>query len=261
MKPYLALLCAGTLAACGGGGGSSPSTQPTPTTPAITSGTTAGNQYYGWYYNLNNSKPNAVTFDSSNIKKITVEGVEIDLAEVRGLAFNDDWHIRLGGGTSGISGGTSGINMPADVSSYIVYNKSDHLVVGALTKGGNNYAFYNGKFTDAAQMPVSGKALYNVSIGYLTHSGVSDSHAWSSQTLTHAGLTADFGAKKLTGEISRDAEYGGNIAIDADITGSKFASTTGVAAQVEGGFFGPNAAEIGGIFRSGNSVGAFAGKK
>lgn len=256
MKQYLALVCVAALAACGGGGGGggeSPSTQPTPTntssvnTPANPATPAApqasGKQFYSWQ----NSAADAVTFDAADIKKVKINGVEINLANVGGGSFNNDWRGNFGGIRSGNS------NVPAGVSNYLVYNQSDNLAAGVITKDGNNFAFYNGKFTDAAQIPASGQAVYNA--------GVVQFNGLGSQTLGSSRITADFGAKKVTADISRDARYGGNIAIDANISGNKFASGAGAAAQVEGGFFGANAAEIGGIFKAGDTVGAFAGKK
>ncbi|MFC5920746.1 Slam-dependent surface lipoprotein [Neisseria weixii] len=252
MKQYLALLCVAALAACGGGGGSTPTTQSTPTNTSNQTSSTAANSQNAsgrQFYSLYNSKADAVTFDSSNIKKIKIDGVDIDLATIGGGHFND-WQGNFGGIRSGNA------NAPAGVSDWLVYNQSGDLVAGVVTKSGNNYAFYNGKFTDAAQMPASGKAVYNAGVvQFMQFNGL------SSQTLSSSRFTADFGAKKVTADILRDARYGGNIAINADISGSKFASAAGAATQVEGGFFGANAAEIGGIFKNGETVGAFAGKK
>lgn len=257
MKQYLALVCVAALAACGGGGGGeSPSTQPTPTntgsvstpnTPANPATPAApqasGKQFYSW----KNSAADAVTFDAADIKKVKIDGVEINLANVGGGSFNNDWRGNFGGIRSGNS------NVPAGVSNYLVYNQSDNLAAGIITKDGNNFAFYNGKFTDAAQIPASGQAVYNA--------GVVQFNGLGSQTLGRSQITADFGAKTVSGTVSRDAAYGGNIALNANISGNKFASGAGAAAQVEGGFFGANAAEIGGIFKAGDTVGAFAGKK
>ena len=248
MKHYLALLCIGALAACGvgGGGGSTPTTQATPTNTSNQTSSTAANPQNTsgkQFYSSHNSKADAVTFDNSNIKKIKVDGVDIDLATVGGGTFNGVWRASLG---------SPSVFMPASVNNYAVYNQSDNLVAGTISKNGNDYAFYNGKFTDVAQIPVSGQSVYNASV--VQFKG-------SSQSFGSTRLTADFGAKKVTGDISRRADDGGNIAINADIKGNKFASATGAPTQVEGGFFGANAAEIGGIFKSGETVGAFAGKK
>ncbi|WP_165010937.1 transferrin-binding protein-like solute binding protein [Neisseria yangbaofengii] len=249
MKQYLALLCVAALAACGGGGGGTPTTQSTPTnTPNQTSSTEASPQNISGkqFYSSQNSKADAVTFDNSNIKKIKINGVDIDLATIGGGNFNNDWRGNFGGIRSGNA------NAPAGVSDWLVYNQSDNLVAGVITQEGNNYAFYNGKFTDAEQIPAAGQSVYKAGVTYFSG---------DRQVLSRTDVTADFGAKKVTAEIKRDAEFGGNIALNADIKGNKFASVTGAATQVEGGFFGANAAEIGGIFKAGETVGAFAGKK
>lgn len=250
MKQYLALLCVAALAACGGGGGSgsTPTTQSTPTnTSNQTSSTTANPQNTSGkqFYSSQNSKADAVAFDNNDIKKIKINGVDIDLATIGGGSFNNDWRGNFGGIRSGNA------NAPASVSDWLVYNQSDNLVAGVITQGGNNYAFYNGKFTDAAQIPTTGTSVYKAGVTYFG----------DRQVLSRTDVTADFGAKKVTAQITRDAAFGGNIALNADIKGNKFVSATDAATQVEGGFFGANAAEIGGIFKAGNTVGAFAGKK
>ncbi|MDO4906728.1 transferrin-binding protein-like solute binding protein [Neisseria sp.] len=248
MKNYLTLACLLVLAACGGGGGASPDTQSTPigsntAAPSAPAAQTAGRQYYSW----RNTAADAVTFDAADIKKLKIDGVEINLAEVGGGSFNNSWRGNFGGIRSGSA------NAPAGVSDWLVYNQSDNLAAGVITKGGNNFAFYNGKFTDTAQIPASGQAVYNA--------GVVQFNGLGSQTLGSTLITADFGAKTVSGNISRDAAYGGDIALNAGISGNKFASADGSATQVEGGFFGAGAAEIGGIFKAGDTVGAFAGRK
>lgn len=199
------------------------------------------------FYSTQNASATAITFDA-DIKKIKVDGVELDLDNAGGGIFNNAWRGNFGGIRSGQT------SVPANIANHMVYNASENMVAGVVTTAsGNNYVFYNGRFTDAAQMPVSGRAVYNVGAATFTSGG---SQMLSSNNL----LTADFGTKKLTGEL-KSLESIGNIAVNADINGNKFASANGAAAQVEGGFFGRAAEEIGGIFKQGNAVGAFAGKQ
>lgn len=249
MKNYLISTCLLVLAACGSGGSGVPNTQSTNSTaPVMPEIRTSGKQFYSW----KNSSADAVVFDDADIKKVKINGLEINLANVGGLNFNNDWRIRLGGGT-GTIGSLNPDNggLPDNVGSYAVYNQSDNLIAGIIYQNGNNFAFYNGNFTDMEQIPVSGQAVYNTRAVYFDGA--------ASQTLTGSQITADFGAKTVSGNIPRHEDD--DIVLNANISGNKFTSPDGAATRVEGGFFGPRTAEIGGIFRNGDTVGAFAGKQ
>ena len=255
MKKVFALICTVTLAACGGGGGgnSTPSSQPTPnagpsnpptsqpatppstTTPATPAVPTDAQQTVGG---------NSIAIDNSNIKHIRVDGVDFDLTQSGGVSLGN-WKGKVPGFTSGIASGE-----PKSVQKFLVNTASANATAGVLEVNGKKQAFFSGHFTPAAELP-KGQVHYNTSVASL--------HNGASYNITRTELTANFDSKKLTGTISRNAEFGGDIAVNAQISGNKFDQSG--ATQVKGGFFGKNAAEVAGGFSSGNTVGAFVGSK
>ena len=255
MKKVFALICTVTLAACGGGGGgnSTPSSQPTPnagpsnpptsqpatppstTTPATPAVPTDAQQTVGG---------NSIAIDNSNIKHIRVDGVDFDLTQSGGVTLNG-WKSKVPGFSSGIASGE-----PKSVQKFLVNTASANATAGVLEVNGKKQAFFSGHFTPAAELP-KGQVHYNTSVASM--------HSGANYDITRTELTANFDSKKLTGTISRDAKFGDNIAVNAQISGNKFEQSG--ATQVKGGFFGKNAAEVAGGFSSGNTVGAFVGSK
>ncbi|HFC8821383.1 TPA: transferrin-binding protein-like solute binding protein [Neisseria cinerea] len=253
MKKVLALICTVTLAACGGGGNSTPSSQPTPnagpsnpptsqpatppstTTPATPAVPTNAQQTVGG---------NSIAIDNSNIKHIRVDGVDFDLTQSGGISLNN-WKGKVPGFASGIASGE-----PKSVQKFLVNTASANATAGVLEVNGKKQAFFNGHFTPAAELP-KGQVHYNTSVASM--------HSGANYDITRTELTANFDSKKLTGTISRDAKFGGDIAVNAQISGNKFDQSG--ATQVKGGFFGKNAAEVAGGFSNGNTVGAFVGSK
>ena len=272
MKKVLALICTATLAACGGGGGggnSTPSSQSTPNagpsnpptsqkpatppstttpakpetgktptapkTPAIPTVPAAAQQTVGG---------NSIAIDNSNIKHIRVDGVDFDLTQRGGISLNN-WKGKVPGFISGIASGE-----PKSVQKFLVNTASANATAGVLEVNGKKQAFFSGHFTPAAELP-KGQVHYNTSVASM--------HSGANYDITRTELTANFDSKKLTGTISRDAKFGDNIAVNAQISGNKFEQSG--ATQVKGGFFGKNAAEVAGGFSSGNTVGAFVGSK
>ncbi|MDU4438110.1 MULTISPECIES: transferrin-binding protein-like solute binding protein [Neisseriaceae] len=270
MKKVLALICTATLAACGGGGGNStpssqstpnagpsnpstsqkPATPPstktpakpetgktptTPKTPATPAVPAAAQQTVGG---------NSIAIDNSNIKHIRVDGVDFDLTQSGGVSLNN-WKGKVPGFISGIASGE-----PKSVQKFLVNTASANATAGVLEVNGKKQAFFSGHFTPAAELP-KGQVHYNTSVASM--------HSGANYNITRTELTANFDSKKLTGIISRNAEFGGNIAVNAQISGNKFDQSG--ATEVKGGFFGKNAAEVAGGFSSGNTVGAFVGSK
>ena len=253
MKKVLALICTVTLAACGGGGNSTPSSQPTPnagpsnpptsqpatppstTTPATPAVPTNAQQTVGG---------NSIAIDNSNIKHIRVDGVDFDLTQSGGVSLNN-WKGKVPGFISGIASGE-----PKSVQKFLVNTASANATAGVLEVNGKKQAFFSGHFTPAAELP-KGQVHYNTSVASM--------HSGANYDITRTELTANFDSKKLTGTISRDAKFGGNIAVNAQISGNKFDQSG--ATEVKGGFFGKNAAEVAGGFSNGNTVGAFVGSK
>ena len=284
MKKVLALICTATLAACGGGGGggnSTPSSQSTPNagpsnpptsqkpatppstttpakpetgktpttpktstppktptapkTPATPAVPTAAQQTVGG---------NSIANDTSNLKHMRAVGVDYDLTQSGGVSLNN-WKGKVPGFISGIASGE-----PKSVQKFLVNTASANATAGVLEVNGKKQAFFSGHFTPAAELP-KGQVHYNTSVASM--------HSGANYNITRTELTANFDSKKLTGTISRNAEFGGNIAVNAQISGNKFDQSG--ATEVKGGFFGKNAAEVAGGFSSGNTVGAFVGSK
>lgn len=240
MKKLLALFCSATLAACGGGGGggdSSPSTQSTPNalpSAQATPSTAAAPQTVGG---------SSIAVNNDNIRHIRVNGVDFDLNRSGSVTMNN-WKAKV----SGFSATPSG--EPSSVQTFLINTSSADATAGVLEVNGRKQAFFSGHFTPEAELP-KGQVRYNAEVASM--------HNGADYGIGHAVFAADFDGKKLSGNISRDASYGGNIAVDAQISGSRF-SQSGTT-QVTGGFFGKNAAQIAGAFAEGGTVGAFVGSK
>ena len=170
--------------------------------------------------------------------------MDFDLTQSGGVSLGN-WKGKVPGFTSGIASGE-----PKSVQKFLVNTASANATAGVLEVNGKKQAFFSGHFTPAAELP-KGQVHYSTSVASM--------HSGANYDITRTELTANFDSKKLTGTISRDAKFGDNIAVNAQISGNKFEQSG--ATQVKGGFFGKNAAEVAGGFSSGNTVGAFVGSK
>ena len=187
---------------------------------------------------------NSIAIDNSNIKHIRVDGVDFDLTQSGGVSLGD-WKSKVPGFASGIASGE-----PKSVQKFLVNAASANATAGVLEVNGKKQAFFSGHFTPAAELP-KGQVHYGASVASM--------HSGANYGIDRTELTANFDSKKLTGTIFRDAKFGGDIAVNAQISGNKFDQSG--ATQVKGGFFGKNAAEVAGGFSNGNTVGAFVGSK
>lgn len=233
------------LAACGGGGGgSTPTTTPVnnaggntqqpgqPTQPAQSGITVLGAGKAAY------TGQAAVFNDAANIRKITVGGKTVDLVPA-GTTFNNNWNIKGHGFVSG------GNRFWDGVDSGIVSRNGQNVVAGFVRVNGQATAFYNGNLS--SNVPSSGVVNYQTSL--VTTNVNSESVSSGSGV-----LAADFGSKQLTGSL-------GSQNINANISGSTFQSAAGAATEIRGGFFGNNAAEIGGVVKNGDNIGAFVGTR
>lgn len=112
--------------------------------------------------------------------------------------------------------------------------------------------FYRGNNTDFDNMPQSGTATYTGK-GVITDG--------STSRYLNSTFQADFANKQLNGVLS---ENGIQVTdIQAIIRGSSFHSPQDANVEVQGGFFGTSAEELGGVFYdySTEQYGAFGGKK
>lgn len=280
-KHYLALIFSALfISACSSGGGSggedndnsqnsgaSISSPSQPNDKADNKLLGSGDNYLA-NVNIAYLSPNPVKFNDPNkLSQITVEGKTFDLVKVSRDGVNSSGWLRVIGGNVV----TGQDRLPDNVRKVSVYS-SDNLVVGLLssniTEYWHEYAFINGKYTDMNDMP-KGKASYSVHVPMFSHTKNTVSDYSRS-----AKLDVDFDAKTLSGSIqtasfSDQPGSGDTINLNAKINGSHFSSEDNAPVTVKGGFFGPNASEIGGMFRTEETdkygtrkhMGVFAGKK
>ena len=128
---------------------------------------------------------------------------------------------------------------------------------------GREYFFAHGQPTELAgkdAMPVEGKAVYR---GYALVSYGSSPTSFAPSRYD-ARFNVDFGAKTLSGKLNADKEdYMSSVEFKAKINGNTFSGDTAypdksnnynVGVYTEGGFYGPQAQELSGVF-SGRAAG------
>lgn len=108
---------------------------------------------------------------------------------------------------------------------------------GYITEGNEDYIFSHGALT--TNMPTSGRVKYDGD-AIIARAGIT--------TTGDADFVADFGAKTLTGKIDDSKGFAFNpVHIHATISGNSFITGAGPV-NAGGNFYGPNAAELGGVF-------------
>ena len=107
-----------------------------------------------------------------------------------------------------------------------------------------SYEFAYGKLTPANDVPASGKATYK---GYATQRFDSGVLAYKSS------FNVDFGKKTIDGKISSELSSD-VIALSGKISGNSFSGTKG-AVEMKGNFYGPKAAELGGVYNGQSDLG------
>lgn len=255
------------ISACGSGGGGSENpnpVNPSPETPKETISSEGKN--YIANINFTYLSQNPIQFNNPDkLSQITVEGKTFDLVEVSKDRISQSGWLRVIGGN--IQTGRD--NLPDQISKVFAYS-SDNLVVGLLSSNiskWHEYAFINGKYTDVHDMP-KGSATYSILVPMFSHT----KHTVSDYS-TRGKLNVNFDNKTVNGaiEVSNREENNNTpetLQLNAKINGSSFTSEEQDPVILKGGFFGPNANEIGGIFRTKEinnnmspHIGAFAGKK
>ena len=116
----------------------------------------------------------------------------------------------------------------------------------------DNEAFAYGSVTSAAEMPTTGTATYK-GFAFVGHPVL----AFAAGNNMGASFNVNFGSKKITGDI--DMGQNQHIKLSGDISGASFSGTNN-GTEMRGNFFGPQAAELGGVF-SGLLSGSFGAKK
>lgn len=138
----------------------------------------------------------------------------------------------------------------------------------------------HGKLTDKADMPTSGSAKYNGHAIYYTNGvpsfpAIDDInaiiHPDPNKKLGTTQFDVDYGNKTISGSIKDDAKKAADIMLEGKIDGNSFEGSKAqnfngkdVNVEMKGRFFGPVAAELGGVFNSRENddiLGAFGAKK
>lgn len=112
-----------------------------------------------------------------------------------------------------------------------------------------SYAFALGSLTPVADVPTTGTATYEgIALGSPIGGGLFDEGT--------SRFNVDFGEKKLNGEITVDAI---RVPLTANINGNQFSGTSEAGVNTNGRFYGPQAAEMGGVFNGemANGIGGF----
>lgn len=200
----------------------------------------------------NGGKTPTQTISSNNFDKITVNGIDITLKR------------------EGISAGTFTRITQRDETTVVSGNYLSHMRFGSYTDVNHNnnpnfnpaYVFALGSVTPQADMPKSGKATYSgLALASPIGGGV-----YEEGTST---FNVDFGTKKLNGSVS--VGRWNPVSLTAKIDGNQFSGTFAEGIQTTGRFYGPKAAELGGVFNgevpSNNAgvnfkwIGSFGAKK
>lgn len=200
-------------------------------------GETTGNYYFDTSPNAKQNRLAAATAKSEQALPATqwlkVDGVNISLHDVSG---NGSWHqINHGNHVGTVNGYTA-------TRFGVIKNGAD------LYKG-----FYHGNNTEYVNMPQTGSATY------AGKAVISDGRNVNTNVAAH--IQANFSAKQLDGALVENNNK--LMDIHATIRGTSFYSQEGAPVATQGGFFGTNADEVGGVFyeESTSKRGAFAAKK
>ncbi|QLB15717.1 hypothetical protein A6B39_09750 [Mannheimia granulomatis] len=257
-KLSLTLLAVTVISACGSSGGSSDnsnsqatSSKPTVTTTAPTKPTTtnpttkptttkpttstSSSDKMGTAFRVNDSKEFDIKKASTYKTELVVDSKTLPVA----------WNGIVSGGFTKLSNATiNGVTYKDFTVSGARYSsvKFGHI---------DGYVFTQGDVTPKASIPTSGNATYLVDGVFVANGKTSTSQGHS--------LNVDFANKTLNGTIATDVTV-----TNAKISGNEFegkAVHNGKSAELEGHFYGSNAAEIGGAYSSSNFSGAFGGKK
>ena len=139
--------------------------------------------------------------------------------------------------------------------SYVRFGR-EYWVSPTIPEGNRDTVFAIGNLTPTSgvdAMPTSGKATY-----------IGDSIF--GHNLADAKFNVDFGRKSITGVLNSEAEYlYPRVSLKGTISGASFSGDEN-GVSMRGNFFGPKAAELGGVFRvdyndGSGTYGSFGAKK
>ncbi|MDO5073820.1 protein Ex13L [Neisseria animaloris] len=150
-------------------------------------------------------------------------------------------------------------------------SKNEHLVLGNNLKhaaygwhtklepagGATGTLFFQGKLTPSDQMPEKGTAVYN---GLALYTG---KDSVTGNVLAHiegkSTFNVNFADNTVKGNISANNREFETAHFNADIKGNLFTSREDAANKIDGLFYGPNAAEMAGIFSGQSGTNHFKG--
>ena len=236
-----------------GGGAAQPAPNPNPTpkptanpkptpTPTPTPKPTPSNAFEGVAIpaeGYNGAVTPVSGVSSSSLDSVTVNGINIKLTRP-GISAGKFTEISQNTETT-IASGTYLSHMR-----FGTYRDFNH---NGNANSNPSHAFALGSLTPVADVPTTGTATYEgIALGSVIGGG-----------LFHEGTSkfnVDFGAKKLDGEITVDAI---KVPLTANINGNQFSGTSAAGINTDGRFYGPQAAEMGGVFNGemANGIGGF----
>lgn len=206
-----------------------------------------------------------------NAKKLVLGSTVIDLVPTDATKYVNEFTKDKPESATNKAGETLMVN---DTVSVKTYGKNfEYLKFGELSVGGSHSVFLQGERTAEKAVPTTDKAKYLGNwVGYITGA---DSSKGFNDAEDVANFDIDFASKtvngklitkgrkdpvfNITGEISGNGWTGKASTAEANAGGYKIdSSSTGKSivikdAKVTGGFYGPNATEMGGSFVHKNS--------
>lgn len=265
----LTILSTAILTACGGGGGSSPAT------PMVNSGGSSNSSAN--VGNVSNGSNTSSPSNNTNTKVDTsIAGNQINLnnankhtiGTVTKTTATSDKNIV-------VVNGQSITFTPAGISSGKTYNIQNSTINGVtLTRVGGGdrqlqytrygyvkegssspFLFAQGHLT--SDMPKTGKAIYTGNSAHVQNGAVS---------VKDVVFDVNYATGVISGEIRPEGKLTTDLALSAKISGNSFSGSVGTGLNkvtTTGQFYGPKAAEMGGVYKNehGNISGAFGAKK
>ena len=206
-----------------------------------------------------------------NAKKLVLGSTVIDLVPTDATKYVNEFTKEKPDSATNKAGETLMVNDKVSVKTY--GKNFEYLKFGELSVGTSNSVFLQGERTAEKAVPITGKAKYLGNwVGYITGA---DSSKGFNDAKDVADFDIDFASKTVNGKlITKDrkdpvfnikGEIAGNgwtgkaSTAEANAGGYKIdSSSTGKSivikdAEVTGGFYGPNATEMGGSFAHKNS--------
>lgn len=249
----LTILSTAILTACGGGGGSSPAT------PMVNSGTPGGSS---------SSPVDVGNSNNTNTKMdATIAGNQISLNNTKNTV-----NLTKTTATSDknivVVNGQNITFMPANTTGAIITINSPNLTrigggsqlqytrYGYVKEGSNSpFLFAQGHLT--SDMPKTGSAIYQGNAAHVENGMVN---------IKDVTFDVNYAKGEISGQVRPQGKATTDVILSAKISGNSFSGSVGTGLNkvtTTGQFYGPQAAEMGGVYQNerGNMSGAFGAKK